>query len=115
MLRATFDKAVWRKDRDVSEEWPCVGLPEMIGVDNGSDFKSTTFRRARENEGIRVDFRPPGRPLCGGHIERLVGTMMKEAHALPGTTFSNVAERGRDDPANSASMTLHELKKIFFD
>jgi len=71
MLRATFDKAVWRKDRDVSEEWPCVGLPEMIGVDNGSDFKSTTF--------------------------------------------SNVAERGRDDPANSASMTLHELKKIFCD
>ncbi len=46
MLRATFDKTEWLKDHDVSEEWPTVGPPEMIGVDNGSDFKSATFRRA---------------------------------------------------------------------
>jgi putative transposase len=87
MLRATFDKTEWLKDHDVSEEWPTVGLPEMIGVDNGSDFKSATFRRACENEGIRVEFRPPGRPHYGGHIERRMGTMMKDVHALPGTTL----------------------------
>jgi putative transposase len=46
MLRATFDKGAWLKDHDVSEEWPSVGLPEMIGVDNGSDFKSVAFQRA---------------------------------------------------------------------
>ena len=113
MLRATFDKAAWLKDHDVSEEWPTVGLPEMIGVDNGSDFKSATFRRACENEGIRVEFRPPGRPHYGGHIERLMGTMMKDVHALPGTTFSSVAEGGRQDPAKSAGLTLHELETYF--
>jgi putative transposase len=113
MLRATFDKTEWLKDHDVSEEWPTVGLPEMIGVDNGSDFKSATFRRACENEGIRVGFRPPGRPHYGGHIERLMGTMMKDVHALPGTTFSSVAERGRQDPAESAGLTLHELETYF--
>jgi putative transposase len=113
MLRATFDKTEWLKDHDVSEEWPTVGLPEMIGVDNGSDFKSATFRRACENEGIRVEFRPPGRPHYGGHIERLMGTMMKDVHALPGTTFSSVAERGRQDPAESADLTLHELETYF--
>ena len=85
----------------------------MIGVDNGSDFKSATFRRACENEGIRVEFRPPGRPHYGGHIERLMGTMMKDVRALPGTTFSSVAERGRQDPAESAGLTLHELETHF--
>jgi putative transposase len=84
MLRATFDKAAWLMDPDVSEEWPTVGLPEMIGVDNGSDFQSATFRRACEKEGIRVEFRPPGRPHYGGHIERLKGTMMRDVHALRG-------------------------------
>ena len=39
MLRATFDKTrVAHRITDVTEEWPTVGLPEMIGVDNGSDF-----------------------------------------------------------------------------
>ncbi len=113
MLRATFDKSAWLMDHNVGEEWPTVGLPEMIGVDNGSDFKSAAFRRACENEGIRVEFRPPGRPHYGGHIERLMGTMMKDVHALPGTTFSSVAERGRQDPAKSAGLTLHELETYF--
>ena len=85
----------------------------MIGVDNGSDFKSATFRRACENEGIQVEFRPPGRPHYGGHIERLMGTMMKDVHALPGTTFSSVVERRRQDPAESAGLTLHELETYF--
>jgi putative transposase len=77
----------------------------MIGVDNGSDFKSSTFRRACENEGIRIESRPPGRPHYSGHIERLMGTVMKDVHALPGTTFSRAAERGRQDPAKSAGLT----------
>jgi putative transposase len=104
MLRATFDKTEWLKDHGVTEEWPTVGLPETIGVDNGSDFKSATFRRACENEGIRVEFRLPGRPHYGGHIERLMGTMMKDVHALPGTTFSSVAERGRQNPAEKTKL-----------
>ena len=63
MLRATFDKAAWLEDHGVGEEWPTSGLPETIGVDNGSDFKSTTFRRACENEGIRVRI-SPARPAA---------------------------------------------------
>ncbi len=113
MLRSTFDKAAWLSEHGVTEEWPTAGLPELIGVDNGSDFRSAAFRRACENEGVRVEFRPPGRPHYGGHIERLMGTMMREVHALPGTTFSNVAERGRQDPKKSAGLTLHELETYF--
>lgn len=110
MLRATFDKTGWLSEHEVSEEWPVAGLPELIGVDNGSDFKSAAFQRACENEGIRIEYRPRGSPHYGGHIERLMGTMMQDVHALPGTTFSNIAERGRQDPAKSAGLTLHELE-----
>ena len=58
MLRATFDKTAWLAEHVVIEEWPVVGLPERIGVDNGTDFKSAAFQRACENEGVRVEFRP---------------------------------------------------------
>ena len=39
-------------------------------------------------------FRPPGSPHFGGHIERLIGTMMGAVHLLPGTTQSSVAAKG---------------------
>ena len=113
MLRATFDKTAWLAEHGVIEEWPVVGLPERIGVDNGADFKSAAFRRACENEGVRVEFRPPGKARYGGHIERLMGTMMKDVHVLPGATFSNVVERGRQIPSKSAGLTLHELETYF--
>ena len=57
-----------------------------------------------------LTYRPPGTPRFGGHIERLIGTMMGEAHLLPGSHFSNVRERGDLDPEATAAMTLRELE-----
>jgi len=39
-------------------------------------------------------------------IERLIGTLMGRVHLLPGTTTSNVADRGDYDSAKSAGMNL---------
>ena len=39
--------------------------------------------------------------------------MMKDVHALPGTTFSSVTDRGRQDPKKSAGRILHELETYF--
>jgi hypothetical protein len=36
-----------------------------------------------------------GRPHFGGHIERLIGTVMGAVHLLPGTTFANVTKKAR--------------------
>lgn len=60
--------------------------------------------------GIGMQFRPPATPHFGGHIERLIGTMMGEVHLLPGTTFSNVAEKRGYDAEARAVMTLRELE-----
>jgi hypothetical protein len=51
-----------------------------------------------------------GAPRYGGHIERLIGSVMSEMHLLPGATFSNVAARGGYDSEAAAVMTIDEFE-----
>jgi hypothetical protein len=85
--------------------------PETIHVDNGADFRSKAFIRGCRNEGIDVIWRPPGAPHYGGHIERLIGTMMGEMHLLSGTSFGNPIERGSYDSKQHSAMSLRELER----
>nr|WP_245847448.1 transposase family protein [Paracoccus seriniphilus] len=75
--------------------WPAQGKPLSLHVDNGRDFRSRAFRSACAEWGIDLVYRPPGSPHFGGHIERLIGTMMGAVHLLPGTTQSSVAATQR--------------------
>ena len=111
LLHSVFDKSAWLKEREVDEAWPVAGLPRTIHVDNGADFRSRAFQRGCEDAGINIDWRPPGEPHFGGHIERLIGTQMGSLHLLPGTTFSDVKERGAYDPKRHAALTLRELER----
>jgi len=47
----------------------------------------------------------------GAHIERLLGTLLRALHELPGATFSNPGERGNYDSQARAVMTLAELER----
>lgn len=55
---------------------------------------------------IMREFRMVGRPHYGGHVERLPGTFAQDIHTLPGTTFSNVTQRGEYDSEKHAAMTV---------
>jgi len=94
---------------DVS--WPIYGLPQRLHLDNAREFRSEALRRGCEQYGIALDYRPVRTPHYGGHIERLIGTMMGKVHLLPGSTFSDVRAKGDLDPAKSAAMTLDELQR----
>src|SRR5450631_1822345 len=94
MAHAVLPKEAWLLERKIQAEWPISGVPQCVHADNGSDFKGEALRRGCEDYGIRIDFRPPGRAHFGGHIERLIGTLMQRVHTLPGTTYSNPLERG---------------------
>lgn len=59
--------------------------------------------------GIEVRHRPPAAPHWGGHVERLIGTVMGALRLLPGATGRGLADRGRD-PETTAAMTLDELE-----
>lgn len=111
LLHMVFDKSAWLRDRDIQENWPVAGLPVSLHVDNGADFRSRAFRRGCADAGIKIHWRPPGEPHFGGHIERLIGRQMGSLHLLPGTTFSNIDERGDYDPKRHAALTLRELER----
>lgn len=111
LSHACFPKDEWLALRKIEGSWPCWGLMEALHADNGSDFRSEALIRACQEYGIRLEWRPVKRPEFGGHIERLIGTLVKEIHTLPGTTFSNPRERGKYDSEKTASFTLPELEK----
>ena len=96
---------------DVNANWNVWGFPETIHVDNGADFRAEAVKKAGLAHGINIEFRPVGRANFGGHIERVIGTLMHEIHNLPGTTFSNIKQRGEYDSDANASMTFFEFEK----
>lgn len=91
-------------------DWPVEGKPGRLYVDNGPEFHSAALARGCEQHGIVLDYRPVATPHFGGIVERLIGTLMMMVHELPGTTFSNPAERGNYDSDTTACLTLAELE-----
>jgi putative transposase len=100
----------WLLGMGIEAPWPVSGLPECIHVDNAKEFHSQALHRGCREYGINLKHRPVGRPHFGGHIERLIGTMMGAVHLLPGTTFSNIVEKGDYDSEKRAVMTLLEFE-----
>ena len=90
--------------------WPMYGKPMRILVDNGKDFRSMALQRGCDQHGIELSWRPVRTPHYGAHIERLIGTLMKIAHLLRGTTFSNIREKGDYDSAAKADLTLDDFR-----
>jgi putative transposase len=112
VAHAILSKSEWLADRGVPLAWPVHGIPELIHVDNGREFHSRAFTRGCQQHGIRLEHRPPATPRFGGHIERLMGTLMGRMHALPGTTFSNVSARGAYQAETEAVLTFREFERI---
>lgn len=98
---------------DVQGEWNIFGIPRAFGLDNAKEFRSNNLQRVCEELGITISWRPVKKPQFGGHIERLVGTSMSIVHTLPGTTFSNIKERGEYNSDKFSIMTLNELEQWY--
>ena len=96
---------------DIEADWNVWGFPETIHVDNGADFRSEALRTAGLAHGINIEFRPVGKSNFGGHVERVIGTLMKAVHEIPGTTFSNIQERQEYDSDKNSSMTFNEFER----
>ena len=97
---------------DIDSNWDVWGFPETIHVDNGADFRADAIKHAGLLHGINIEFRPVGQSNFGGHIERVIGTLMNITHEIPGTTFSNIQQKGEIDPDKNASMTFSEFERF---
>lgn len=110
LAHACLDKYPWLTERGLEISWPFAGLPEALHLDNAREFHAQALLYGCAEHGILINYRPVATPHYGGHIERLIGTLMGKVHLLPGTTFSNMAEKGDYDAERHASLTLPEFE-----
>jgi putative transposase len=111
LSHAALSKESWLAERGIDASWPVRGIPERLHLDNAKEFRSEALKRGCEQYGIAIDHRPVRTPHYGGHIERLIGTMMGKVHLLPGTTFSDVRAKGDLNSDKTAAMTLDEVER----
>jgi len=107
---AVLPKDKWLEKYGIKSEWPCVGKPKNLHLDNAGEFSGTYMEMLCAQYGISIHWRPLGQTQYGGHVERLIGTICREMHCLPGTTFSNVAERGKYPSEDKAAFTIEEFE-----
>ncbi len=113
IAQSVLPKANWLEERGLVLAWAMCGVPTLVHLDNASEFHSKALKRGCQQHGIRIHYRPPATPRFGGHIERLMGTLMTRIHALPGSTSSNVVARGDYPSEEKAILTLGEFERIF--
>lgn len=111
VAHAVLPKDEWLLLHKVDAQWPVWGIPKTIHVDNGADFRSNNFQKSCLMYGINLEFRPVKQPRYGGHIERMLGTLLREIHDLPGTTFSSIKDREGYDAEKNAAMTKSEFEE----
>lgn len=113
LAHAILPKEHWLAKHEITTPWPVWGVMDSVHADNGKEFRGHMLRMACQEYGINLHWRPVSRPHFGGHIERLLGTLNREIHNLPGTTFSNPQARGTYDAERHAAMTLSEFERWF--
>jgi putative transposase len=111
VAHSVLPKEDWLALHKVDAQWPVWGVPRTIHVDNGADFRSNNFQQSCLMYGINLEFRPVKQPRYGGHIERMLGTLLREIHGLPGTTFSSIKERDGYDAEKHAVLTKSEFEE----
>ena len=111
MANAILPKEKLLAKFNISTSWPCWGFMTKIHADNAGEFRGKMLARACKEHGVDIEWRPVKTPHYGAHIERLLGTILKEVHSLPGTTFSNIKERCEYDSEGNAIMTYSEFER----
>lgn len=94
-------------------EWLACGIPNMLVVDNGKEFVSSSLRDACFSLGIVLQQLPVKTPQFKATVERMFSTFNTGLfHMLPGTTFSNVAAKGDYDSLRFASLRREEINQL---
>lgn len=116
LKHALLPKVSLRNDYPaIRHDWTAHGVMRELVVDNGFEFHSESLDRACLSEGIVLTYSPRKQPWFKGKIERFFSELNKKtAHPYPGTTFSNIFEKGDYDPSKHAVVTYAHLKEIVF-
>jgi len=112
--RAIRPKQEWlSRFPEVLNAWPAQGLPSRLVPDNAAEFHAGNVYLAFNDLGIELMYPRARGPEMKGAVERFFKTLNLDLiHCLPGTTFSNVKERGDYPSEELACLTLHKLESI---
>ncbi|MEY4483630.1 MAG: hypothetical protein RL693_1082, partial [Verrucomicrobiota bacterium] len=98
---------------NVKGTWDMCGVMETLVCDNGPEFHGESLEVGCLTLGITLQYCPRKKPWFKGVVERTLGTLNRGiAHGIPGTTFSNIFQKGEYNPAKNAVLTLSTLKEI---
>ncbi|MEH7747330.1 Mu transposase C-terminal domain-containing protein [Neobacillus drentensis] len=98
---------------NVENEWLAYGIPEMLVMDNGKEFRSKNLDQVCIELGIKKKYCPVKVPWYKGTVERYFRTINQELiHQTPGTTFSNVLQKGEYNPKKNAIISFRTLEEI---
>jgi putative transposase len=111
IANSVLPKTKWIERYGIKSEWPCEGLFDHLHTDNAGEFSGPYMETLCKQYKIDFTWRPLDGKNYGGNVERLIGTICKRMHCLPGTTFSDVKERGEYPSEKQAAMTLEDLEK----
>lgn len=95
--------------------WESFGVPRIGTVDNGLEFHGDNHEHFAYQAGMTIEIVERKTGWHKPHIERFNGTLARAlVHGLPGTTFSNIFERGDYNSAKKAVLTLSVFKEMLF-
>jgi putative transposase len=96
-----------------SNSWKMYGRFETLVMDNGKEFLSNAMHKAAIELGFQLSYCARKRPWAKGAVERFFRTLNTGLiHRLPGTTFSNPAQRGAYDSKGEARLTLGQMRVL---
>jgi putative transposase len=97
----------------VEGDWPLFGLPGEVGIDNGPAYISDALTYACLQLGVVIDHCPVRCPDAKPVVERFFRTENdKLLHQQPGTTFSDLFDRGDYNPLENAVISFDALMAI---
>ncbi len=112
--QAILPKEAVREKYGTQHDWLAFGVPAVLIVDNGKEFVGQDLRDACFSLGIELDQMPLQTPHFKAAVERMFETLNTGlVHTLPGTTFSNIDQKGDYDSQLMACMDLQDLNKVF--
>ena len=98
---------------EIVHDWDCYGVMRELVVDNATEFHSASLEKVCADLGVEIHFSPFEQAWFKGKIERAVGSMNRAvAHGIPGTTFSNIFDKGDYDPQKHAVLRYSTLQLI---
>ncbi len=93
-------------------DWLAYGVMQELVVDNGMEFHSDSLESACLMLGVEIHYSARKTPWFKGKIERVLGSLNRGvAHSNPGTTFSNIFDKGDYDPSKHAVIRLSTLRE----